>query len=85
VLSTQGADGRCNRQVALSLPGSRKFLPAATARAPYPGSVLSALRDRNGRPNLRVKLLALVVALMLAGPLTVLVVRLVAGAVDALY
>jgi hypothetical protein len=47
--------------------------------------VLGALRDSRGRPNAVVKLLALVVALLLAGPLTMLVVRVVTGALDAVY
>lgn len=47
--------------------------------------MLSALRDSSGRPNLRVRVLAIVVALMLAGPLTVLAVRVLAAIVDALY
>ena len=33
------------------------------------------MRDSRGGPNLRMKLLALVVALLLAGPLTVLVLQ----------
>jgi hypothetical protein len=47
--------------------------------------VLNGLRDERGRPNARVKVLAVVLALMLAGPLTVLAVRVIAGVVDALY
>lgn len=47
--------------------------------------MLSALRDPRGRPNLRVRLLALVLALLLAGPLTVLLVRVAAGLVGTLY
>lgn len=47
--------------------------------------VLNGLRDPSGRPNLRVRVLAVVLALLLAGPLTVLVVRLLSGVVDALY
>jgi hypothetical protein len=43
------------------------------------------MRDERGRPNGRVKLLALVLALLLAGPLTVLVVRALVGLVGALY
>jgi len=35
--------------------------------------VLSGLRDRTGAPNLRVRALALVLALLLAAPLTLLV------------
>ena len=37
--------------------------------------MLGSLRDRDGRPNLGVKLLALVVALLLAGPLTLFLVE----------
>lgn len=33
------------------------------------------MRDRDGGPRVRVRLLALVVALLLAGPLTVLVLQ----------
>jgi hypothetical protein len=33
------------------------------------------MRDRDGGPRVRVRLLALVVALLLAGPLTLLVLR----------
>ncbi len=39
------------------------------------GGVLNGMRDRSGAPNLRVRALALVLALLLAGPLTVLLVR----------
>lgn len=41
----------------------------------HAGTVLSSMRDASGGPNLRMRLLALVVALLLAGPLTVLLVR----------
>ena len=37
--------------------------------------MLSSLRDRGGRPNVRVRLLALGLALLLAGPLTLLLVQ----------
>ena len=37
--------------------------------------MLSSMRDRKGRPNLGVKALALLVALLLAGPLTLLLVE----------
>lgn len=37
--------------------------------------VPSNLRDRRGRPTARVRLLALVLALLLAGPLTLLLVQ----------
>ena len=47
--------------------------------------MLGSLRDSRGRPNALVKLLALVVALLLAGPLTLLVVRLVDGVLSAVY
>ena len=45
--------------------------------------MLSSMRDRSGGPNLRMRLLALVVALLLAGPLTVYLVRGAAVAVRA--
>jgi hypothetical protein len=41
----------------------------------HPGRVLSSMRDRDGGPKVRVRLLALVVALLLAGPLTLLVLQ----------
>ena len=41
----------------------------------HAGPVLSSMRDPSGRPNLRVRLLAVLVALLLAGPLTVAVVK----------
>jgi hypothetical protein len=47
--------------------------------------MLNGLRDERGRPNGRVKLLAVVLALMLGGPLTLLVLRVLADVVGALY
>jgi hypothetical protein len=47
--------------------------------------VLSSLRGDDGRPKGRVKLLALLVALGLGGPLTVFVLRLLGDLVGALY
>ena len=41
------------------------------------------MRDRSGGPNRRTRALALLLALLLAGPLTVLVLRVLAQAVDA--
>lgn len=46
--------------------------------------MLSGLRDHSGRPNLRVKVLAVVVALLLAGPLTVALLRGLRAVVDLL-
>ena len=46
--------------------------------------MLSGLRDPSGRPNARVKVLAVVVALLLAGPLTVLLLRGLLAVVDLL-
>ena len=46
--------------------------------------MLSGLRDSSGRPNLRVKVLAVVVALLLAGPLTIALVRGLLAVVDLL-
>ncbi len=40
------------------------------------------MRDRSGAPNLRIKLLALVVALLLAGPLTVFLLQAAARVLD---
>ena len=77
-----------NCRTALSLPGSGR--PSATAsrsasplrtRLCHPDPVLSSMRDSSGGPNLRMKLLALVVALLLAGPLTVALLRGAAAAV----
>jgi len=46
----------------------------------HPGSVLSAMRNRRGEPNLRVRLLAGLVALLLLGPAIALgVFKLIAG------
>ena len=42
--------------------------------------VLSDMRNRSGAPNLLMRALALLLALLLAGPLTVLVVRAAAAA-----
>jgi len=47
--------------------------------------VLSSLRGDDGRPNARVKLLALLVALLLGAPLTLFVLRLLGDLVGALY
>lgn len=46
--------------------------------------MLNGLRDPSGRPNLRVKVLAVVVALLLAGPLTVVVLQGLMAVVDML-
>jgi hypothetical protein len=40
------------------------------------------MRDRDGGPKVRVRLLALVVALLLAGPLTLLVLQFAARILD---
>ena len=48
----------------------------------HPGRVLSSMRDPRGGPNLRIKLLALVVALLLAGPLTLFVLQALGKIVD---
>lgn len=50
----------------------------------YAGRVLGSLRDSSGRPNRTVRLLAVVVALLLAGPLTVLILQGLARVVDLL-
>ena len=53
-------------------------------RGTYAGHVLNGLRDSSGRPNLRVKVLAVVVALLLAGPLTLALLRGLMAVVDLL-
>ena len=40
------------------------------------------MRDRSGRPNLRIRALAVLVALLLAGPLTVFLLRAAAKVLD---
>jgi hypothetical protein len=57
----------------------------AALPVPTLDDVLSSLRGDDGRPNARVKLLALLVALALGGPLTVFVLRLLGDVVGALY
>jgi len=44
--------------------------------------VLSEMRDRSGAPNRRVRALALLLVLLLGGPLTVLLVQAAAKALD---
>ena len=44
--------------------------------------MLSEMRDRSGGPNWRMRLLAIVLALLLAAPLTALVVQAAARALD---
>lgn len=46
------------------------------------GGMLGSMRDRSGGPNLAIKLLAILVALLLAGPLTILVIRAAAKVLD---
>ncbi len=52
-----------------------------TRRLCHPRRVLSSLRGPSGGPSLLVRVLALVVALLLAGPLTVAMFRGAAAAV----
>lgn len=40
------------------------------------------MRDRSGGPNVLMRALALLLALLLAGPLTLLLLRALAGAID---
>jgi hypothetical protein len=56
------------RQIGLSVPGSRRLLW-------HSGGVLSEMRNSRGGPNWGMRLLAIVLALLLAGPLTVLVLQ----------
>ncbi len=44
--------------------------------------MLSEMRDRSGAPNRRVRALALLLVLLLGGPLTVLVVQAAAKVLD---
>ena len=46
------------------------------------GSVLREMRDRTGGPNVLVRALALLLALLLAGPLTLLLARALVGVLD---
>ncbi len=46
------------------------------------GRVLREMRDRTGAPTVLVRALALLLALLLAGPLTVLLVRALVSALD---
>ncbi len=48
----------------------------------HPGRVLSSMRDSRGGPNLRIRLLAIVVALLLAGPLTLFVLQALGKVLD---
>ena len=47
--------------------------------------MLSEMRDPRGGPHLRMRVLALVLALLLAGPLTALVLQGAARALSAAY
>ncbi len=62
----------------MSAVGVRRPVPEPVCHA---GDVLSRMRDSSGGPNLRMRLLAVVVALLLAGPLTAALVK---GAAAAL-
>lgn len=53
---------------------------ALSLSAWHPGAVLSAMRNRRGEPNLRIRLLAGLVALLLLGPAIALgLFKLIAG------
>jgi len=54
---------------------------AFSRRLCHGGPVLGEMRDRSGGPRLLVRALALLLALVLAGPLTVLVLRAAARAI----
>lgn len=53
-----------------------------STRLCHPGRVLSSMRDSRGGPNLGIKLLAIVVALLLAGPLTLFVLQALGKVLD---
>jgi hypothetical protein len=65
------------------LKNSAPLLRRPAGRRPlcHPGAVLSSMRDSRGGPSFGMKVLAVVVALLLAGPLTVLIVRAAAAAI----
>lgn len=65
---------------ARSATAGRRQRAAARAHLCHPDPVLSSMRDSSGGPNLRTRALAVVVALLLGGPLTVAVVRTAAAA-----
>ena len=69
----------CNRPPALSLPDSAFLLDRPVCDLL---EVLSEMRDRSGAPNRVVRALALLLVLLLAGPLTVLLYRAAAKALD---
>ena len=60
----------------------RRGVRGAVGGVCHPGPVLSSMRDSRGGPNLRIKLLALVVALLLAGPLTLFVLQALGKVLD---
>jgi hypothetical protein len=66
-------------------PGRSRFAGAARPGTSYDEGVLSGLRDSSGRPNVRVKVLTVVVALLLAGPLTIVVVRALLAVLELLF
>lgn len=84
-LAAAGApDGRDRRRASTPgpLPGAApRPRGAVAARVCFAPLVLSSMRDASGGPNRRMKLLALVVALLLAGPLTLALLRGAAAAV----
>ncbi len=49
------------------------------------GRVLGDMRDRTGAPNLLMRALALLLALLLAGPLTALLLRFAWSALDLAF
>lgn len=56
---------------------------APMPRACEAGSVLARMRNPDGGPDWRLRLLAVVLAVLLAGPLTVLLVRTAGRLLDA--
>ena len=83
MLAAHPTDTPDNRPADLSLPDSA-FLPhLSRPTAPCHGvRVLREMRDRSGGPNLLVRALALLLALLLAAPLTVLALRALGRALD---
>ena len=71
-----------------SRPGrARPSRPVArpAVRAWHPGAVLTEMRDRRGGPNRLMRAVALLLALLLAGPLTVLLLTGLVRVVSAAF
>jgi len=72
--------GRPHRRGPLARSSTR-----GTGRAWHPGAVLTEMRDRRGGPNRLMRAVALLLALLLAGPLTVLLLTGLVRVVSAAF